>query len=353
MAASIRQTPVGFAGNGYSVFSKAFTAAVAAGSVLACYTWQYNDAATCNSVTDTLGGTWVKAQSEIFRTSANNGTITGWYKLNTSGGACTVSATWSGSGRGGIHICEIDGLTGGGALDQVIGNAATSAVSITAGTFATFAQAIEALFAFQMNDANGGVVGSGWTLGVNTDAYSYERSMTRITSSTAGVAANWTISAGSSSYVASAMAFKDAGGADTTPPSLSDAIGTQTGSTTATIGATTANDANGTMYGIVSTSATPPDVAQIQAGQMHTGAAAAWNGSQMVIAVGAKTFNTTGLTPSTSYYGHMQHKDSAGNDSTVITSAMFTTSATGSASVRGAEIHSFNPFGRNTFGVRR
>lgn len=114
--------------------------------------------------------------------------------------------------------------------------------------------------------------------------------------------------------------------ADTTAPTLTSPTGTQTGSTTATVGATT-DEANGTLYAVVTTSATAPSVAQIQAGQDNASAAAAWAGNVAVSSIGAKTFGATGLTASTAYYAHIQHKDAALNNSTVVTSASFTTAA--------------------------
>lgn len=119
--------------------------------------------------------------------------------------------------------------------------------------------------------------------------------------------------------------FADIGG-DTTAPVLSSPTGTSTGSTTATVGATT-DEGNGTLYAVVTTSATQPSVAQIKAGQDHTGAAAPWAGSQAVSSTGAKTLNATGLSASTAYYGHLVHADAAANDSNVVSSAEFTTSA--------------------------
>lgn len=121
------------------------------------------------------------------------------------------------------------------------------------------------------------------------------------------------------------------GGGDTTAPVLSSPVGTQTGSTTATAGATT-DEGNGTMYGVVTVSGTAPSVAQIQAGQDNSGVAAAYASSQSISSTGAKTFSATGLAASTSYYAHIQHKDAAGNDSTVVTSAQFTTASGGGAS---------------------
>lgn len=110
-------------------------------------------------------------------------------------------------------------------------------------------------------------------------------------------------------------------GPDVTAPVLSSPVGTTTGSTTATIGATT-DEGNGTLYGFVSTSATPPSDSNLIAG---TGAV--WAGSVSVSSTGAKTLNATGLTASTSYYAHLLHRDAAGNDSNTVTSAQFTTDA--------------------------
>lgn len=113
-------------------------------------------------------------------------------------------------------------------------------------------------------------------------------------------------------------------GSDTTPPTLTSPVGTNTGTTTAT-GTVSTDEANGTVYAVVSTSSTAPSVAQIQAGQTNAGTSAPWSGNQGVSTTGTKTFNASGLTAGTAYYFHFQHKDSAGNDSTVSTSAVFTT----------------------------
>jgi len=128
------------------------------------------------------------------------------------------------------------------------------------------------------------------------------------------------------------------GGADTTAPVLTSPTGTQTGSATAT-GTVSTDEGNGTLFAVVTTSATSPSVAQIQAGQDHTGASAAFavgSGSgQAVSATGTQNVSATGLTASTAYYWHYQQQDTATNDSTVVTSAQFTTTA---AVVKGATI---------------
>lgn len=113
---------------------------------------------------------------------------------------------------------------------------------------------------------------------------------------------------------------------DTTAPTLSSPVGTQTGSTTATIGATT-NEGNGTMYGVVTTSVTAPTATQVKAGQNNGGTAAVFAGSVAVSSTGAKTISATGLTASTAYYAHIMHEDAAGNKSNVVSSAQFTTAS--------------------------
>ncbi|HYC00358.1 MAG TPA: fibronectin type III domain-containing protein [Candidatus Limnocylindrales bacterium] len=111
---------------------------------------------------------------------------------------------------------------------------------------------------------------------------------------------------------------------DATAPILTSATSNVTGQTTAALGATT-DEANGTMYAVVTTSATQPSVAQIVAGQDHTGSAAVFAGNQAISSTGAKTFNATGLTAATAYYGHMVHRDAANNDSNRLSTSQFTT----------------------------
>ena len=113
------------------------------------------------------------------------------------------------------------------------------------------------------------------------------------------------------------------GGGDVTAPILTSPTGTATGTTTATVGATT-DEANGTQYAVASTSITQPTDVQVEAGQDHTGASVP-SSSRSITATGANTQSITGLTASTSYYAHVMHKDAAGNRSNVVTSAQFTT----------------------------
>jgi hypothetical protein len=114
---------------------------------------------------------------------------------------------------------------------------------------------------------------------------------------------------------------------DVVAPVLSSGTATATSGSTATVGVTT-DEANGTLYVVVTTSITQPSVAQIKAGNTHTGAAATFDDSVTVSSTGAKSFNATGLTPATTYYAHFVHTDAAANDSNRVTSNSFEPPAT-------------------------
>ena len=106
---------------------------------------------------------------------------------------------------------------------------------------------------------------------------------------------------------------------DTTAPVLTSPVAHATAATTATVGATT-DEANGTLYSVITTSSTQPSVAQIKAGQNHLGASATWSGNQAISSTGAKTFSVTGLTAGTMYFTYTVHADAAGNNSNVVAS---------------------------------
>lgn len=99
-------------------------------------------------------------------------------------------------------------------------------------------------------------------------------------------------------------------------PVLTNATGTKTGETTAA-GSVTTDKASGTLYAVVTTSATPPSGADIKAG---TGVVYAT--SQAVTATGVQNVSATGLSASTTYYWHFIH-----DNSNIITTDAFTTDA--------------------------
>lgn len=113
---------------------------------------------------------------------------------------------------------------------------------------------------------------------------------------------------------------------DVTAPTLSNPTDTKTGQTTATLTVDT-NEANGTLYAVATTSATPPSAAQVKLGQDNSGVAAAYAGNQAIGSTGTKNFSTTGLASGTAYTGFFMHEDAAANQSTVSAANGFTTDA--------------------------
>lgn len=114
--------------------------------------------------------------------------------------------------------------------------------------------------------------------------------------------------------------------ADVTAPVLTSPVDTASGANGAT-GSVTTDEGNGTLYWVVTTSATAPTKAQVKAGQNHLGAAAAASGSQAISSTGAKNITASGLTPSTAYWAHFMHEDAATNQSNVVSGDGFTTAA--------------------------
>lgn len=110
-----------------------------------------------------------------------------------------------------------------------------------------------------------------------------------------------------------------------TTPTLSAPLDSATGGTTATAAVTT-NRGDGTLYWVVTTSATTPSHSQILAGQDHTGSAATANGSQAVSATGSQTVSSiTGLTSATTYYTHFSQVSANSAAATPVSADGFTT----------------------------
>jgi len=113
-------------------------------------------------------------------------------------------------------------------------------------------------------------------------------------------------------------------GGDTTAPTLSSPTGAESGVYTGD-GTVSTDEGNGTLFWVVTTSVTSPSVAQVQAGQDDGGSTASDSGNLGVSFSGLIEIEADGLSPNTTYYFHYQHQDAAGNDSTVSSSAGFTT----------------------------
>ncbi len=106
---------------------------------------------------------------------------------------------------------------------------------------------------------------------------------------------------------------------DGTPPTLSLPTDVADGQTAAIITVTT-NEGNGRLYWYISSSATPPNAADLK-----SGAGSAVAGNQAVSGTGVQTASPAGLTISSTYYAHFLQRDNAGNDSAIVSANGFTT----------------------------
>lgn len=104
-----------------------------------------------------------------------------------------------------------------------------------------------------------------------------------------------------------------------------------TSDTTATLSVATTRTA-GTMWAVVTNSATQPSTAQIKSGQNHLGAAAAFAVNDVSVS-NPQSFSATSLSPATGYYAHFYQEDAEGDGSNRFTSGSFTTTASGTYSV--------------------
>lgn len=114
---------------------------------------------------------------------------------------------------------------------------------------------------------------------------------------------------------------------DTTAPILTSPTDAANGQTAST-GSVTTDEANGTLYWVVTTSSTAPSAAQVKNGLDATGSPSDGDAnSQAVTVAGVQNITPSGLTASTSYTTHFMHEDAAGNQSSVVSASGFTTSA--------------------------
>ena len=99
-------------------------------------------------------------------------------------------------------------------------------------------------------------------------------------------------------------------------PIISAPVFANSGQTTARVSLTTAGS-TGTMYAVLTATATRPTKAQIKAGQNDLGATAFWSGSKPITASGQYIFDITGLSAATTYNFHFVHETSAGFSNTL------------------------------------
>ncbi len=117
---------------------------------------------------------------------------------------------------------------------------------------------------------------------------------------------------GNNSNVSNANGFLTDAAPDTTAPILSVATGDRTGQTTAA-GSVTTDEAGGTLYYVITQNSSEV-------------AATVLTGSQQsVTATGIQNVTFSGLTPGAGYYIHYLQVDASANESSVVSSAQFTT----------------------------
>lgn len=115
---------------------------------------------------------------------------------------------------------------------------------------------------------------------------------------------------------------------DSTAPVLTNPVDDADEDTAAT-GSVDTNEGNGTLFWVVTQSATTPSGSQIINGQDHTSAAADADGSQSVNSAGTQTLDPapSGLSAETGYWIHFAHRDAASNTSDAVSGDGFTTAA--------------------------
>ena len=111
--------------------------------------------------------------------------------------------------------------------------------------------------------------------------------------------------------------------ADVDAPVLAQPSAVQTGETTGDLSVFT-DETGGTLYVVITETATTPTAQQVEGGEDHASVAAIAI-SQGVNTLGVQAVGASLLTAGTGYYAHFMHKDAAGNRSDVVSSAQFTT----------------------------
>lgn len=282
---------------------------------------------TVSSVTDNKGNTYTLRGTQQVNFAFDLG-LSAYVCENGSGGTGhQATVVFSADAFSSVGLFELTGVSAASFDNIWQGNDAST--PFDAVTTADFAQANTLVLGVVSTDSSAATVNAaestGFTLveettdGVNYfNLHVFEKTVAATTALTPSFTAN--AAANASIFV---IAFK-LSGSDTTAPVLTSPTGSATSPVAATVGVTT-DEANGTLYVVVTTSATQPSIAQIKAGQDHTSTAAVYASSQSISSTGAKTFSATGLTPNTTYYAHFVHTDSSANDSARSTSASFKT----------------------------
>jgi len=110
-------------------------------------------------------------------------------------------------------------------------------------------------------------------------------------------------------------------------PDLTNASGSADGSDGYS-GSVDTDDADGTLYHVVTDSSTTPTTTEVKNGNNEQGSAAAASGSQAISSTGTKSVGQTGVLSVGTYTIHYMHEDANGNQSEVTSSGSFTVGST-------------------------
>lgn len=265
---------------------------------------RYESVSTTVTLADTAGGSWQVQQA--FNT--NVGVALAWSYNHPGGTGVVITATFS-AARAYRNIAAIE-LDGSDASNPAqLGAIVTSAATLNHSMAVTTPCDI---FAVQGNYNAGTYAASSPAIGLTpTSSALFFFSTRRDVATSPATIAN---TGGSGNASSISLAFSYPASSDTTAPTLTSASASATSGTTSS-GSVTTDEANGTLYWLTNTSGTATATA-VKAGS-----------SQAVTAAGAQSTSSTGLSPGTTYYTHFLHRDAAGNDSAVLSSASFATPA--------------------------
>jgi hypothetical protein len=213
MAPAHVQTTYATADTTATTIAVAFASNVTAGNLL-IVTAAWADGGTGNAptITDTRGNTYTAAGSAHFDTPNGQGQHT-YYVPSTTAGANTVTATFGTTTTyRRIEVTEVSGCATTSPVDAVskfIGTSTTAANSVTSGSATTTTAGCYIYGAFQRDGTTVTITsGTGFTQRLNLTDVDIE-DMTQ--ASAGSVAATWTSSA-ATTYLATMVAFKPAGG---------------------------------------------------------------------------------------------------------------------------------------------
>lgn len=176
-------------------------------------------------------------------------------------------------------------------------------------------------FSFAGTPVYGIVTGfSGVSIEAGTGVLSFDTSLTQPVAATP-IRIRLSDAGDASRFIEASFDLTITQAADTTAPILSAASAAANGATGYT-GSVTTDEAGGTLFVLVSENSA------------ETAAAVTANGAaQAVSQPGVQSLTGGGLSAETSYRLHLLHRDGAGNQSTVLSSAPFTTGAAGAWSI--------------------